>query len=324
MSSRRRVIFIAYPGVELLDIAGPAAVFSSANVLSGRPLYQPLVAAPECGDIKTQAGLLLNADGLEQLRFNELDTVLVVGAYRDALRAAMANGVILRALQAAEAGAERIGSICTGAFVLAAAGLLEGRRVTTHWEGRERLARFSPGCVVDSDALYVRDGALWTSAGVAAGIDMALAMVERDHGTRLKSEIARQLVVYAHRPGYQSQFSALLSAQVRADERYGSLVRWLSERLDRTTKVSEMAGYLGQSERSFYRHFVAEFGQTPSKFLERLKLDAGRELIETGAPVKVVTAQVGFRSESAFRSAFKAHFGVSPVLYARMHKRSDG
>ena len=221
--------------------------------------------------------------------------------------------------QAASRKAERYGSVCTGAFILGKAGLLDGRRATTHWAGRGRLDAFSKGLVIDTDALYVADGKLWTSAGVAAGIDMALAIVEVDHGALLKSKVAKQLVVYSHRPGHQSQFSELLTAQVKAHERYAALIDWLSTCLDKTTKVSEMAQFLGMSERSFSRHFTKAFNKTPSKLLEHLKLEAGKNLIEAGRPINIVASSVGFRSESAFRSAFKAQFGVTPTLYAQMH-----
>jgi len=154
---------------------------------------------------------------------------------------------------------------------------------------------------------------------VAAGIDMALAIVEVDHGALLRSKVARQLVVYSHRPGHQSQFSGLLTAQVKADERYSGLIEWLSNRLDKTTKVSEMAGHLGVSDRSFHRHFTKTFSQTPAKFLEQLKLEASKELIEAGQPIKIVATSIGFKSESAFRSAFKNKFGVTPTLYAKIH-----
>ncbi|MCU7917877.1 MAG: helix-turn-helix domain-containing protein [Candidatus Thiodiazotropha sp. (ex Epidulcina cf. delphinae)] len=319
MTKCRRMIFIAYKGVELLDVAGPAAVFSAANAISGKTLYNTKIATP-CGDgALTSSGLLLASENLETIKFTALDTVLVVGAYKQQLVEAMKNKVIPQALQAASKKVERYGSVCTGAFVLGVAGLLEGKHATTHWAGREQLAAIYKGTVVDTNALYVRDGKLWTSAGVAAGIDMALAIVETDHGTRLKSSIAKQLVVYSHRPGYQSQFSELLVAQIKADERYSALIDWLSTRLDKPTKVSEMANFLGMSERSFYRHFTETFNQTPSKFVERLKLDTSRNLIEAGQPINSVASSVGFRSESAFRSAFKAQFGITPTLYAQIH-----
>ncbi|MBW9267734.1 MAG: DJ-1/PfpI family protein [Candidatus Thiodiazotropha sp. (ex. Lucinisca nassula)] len=319
MSKKRRIIFIVYHGIELLDVAGPAAVFSAANAISGGSLYSIKVVSPVSGSVLSNSGLSLSSEPITGFKFTASDTVFVVGAYERELVAAMKDTTIQTALQTASRKAERYGSICTGAFVLGKTGLLEGKRATTHWAGRERLGKLFKDLIVDADALYVKDGKLWTSAGVAAGIDMALAVIESDHGALLKSKVAKQLVVYSHRPGYQSQFSELLAAQVKADERYSALVDWLSNRLDKTTKVSEMAEYLGMSERSFYRHFTKTFNQTPSKFLEQLKLEAGKNLIEAGQPINIIASSVGFRSESAFRSAFKTQFGVTPTLYAQMH-----
>ena len=320
MSKKRRIIFIAYQGIELLDLAGPAAVFSTANAISGRPLYEISVVAPLGDRVLTHSGLSLNSEPLEEMRITASDSVFVVGAYEEQLVAAMKNKTIQQALQSAAKCAERYGSICTGAFLLGASGLLEGKRATTHWAARTRLETAHKKAVIDTSALYVKDGKLWTSAGVTSGIDMAMAIVETDHGTTLKSSIAKQLVVYAHRPGYQSQFSELLTAQLKGDERYRKLIDWLANRLDRKTSVSQMAEYLGMSERSFYRHFTQTFNQTPSKFLEQLKLEACKSLIEAGQPIKTVAASIGFRSESAFRTAFKAQFGVTPTLYSRMYR----
>jgi transcriptional regulator GlxA family with amidase domain len=315
----RRILFIVYPGIELLDVAGPAAVFSAANEISGQRLYSHKVLSPIAGQIASHSGLMFAAQAIKGFRFKDSDTLLVVGAYESSLVPAMGDGTIRNTLVSAAKRVERYGSICTGAFVLAKAGLLNDRHVATHWAGIEQLARVTTDAVVDAQALYVNDGRLWTSAGVASGIDMALAMLEKDHGAGLKSKVAKQLVVYAHRPGYQSQFSELLTAQAKADERYARLIDWLSGRLDRVTPVSEMAAFVAMSERSFYRHFTQVFGQTPSKFLETLRLETAKNLLEAGLSVNLVSARVGFRSESHFRTAFKAQFGMTPGLFAQMH-----
>jgi transcriptional regulator GlxA family with amidase domain len=319
MSQKRRIVFIVYQGIELLDVAGPSAVFSAANAISGESLYSIKAISPVAGSVLSESGLSLFTESIDGFRFRASDTVFVVGAYEQQLIAAMTDKTIDKALQAASRKAERYGSICTGTFLLGKAGLLNGKQATTHWAGRDRLARLYECLDSDADTLYVNDGKLWTSAGVAAGIDMALAMVESDHGALLKSKVAKQLVVYSHRPGYQSQFSELLMAQIKADAKYSALIDWLTRRLDKTTKVSEMAERLGMSERSFHRHFTQTFNQTPSKFLEQLKLEVSRNFIEAGQPINVVASRVGFRSEAAFRSAFKAHFGVTPMLYAQVH-----
>ncbi|MET0049742.1 MAG: helix-turn-helix domain-containing protein [Candidatus Thiodiazotropha sp.] len=321
MTATRRIIFIIYPGIELLDVSGPAAVFSSANEISASRLYEIKVLSSGTGQIASHSGLVLSAGSVKGVRFRISDTVLVVGAYPEYLKSAMQDGAIRRALVSASQRVERYGSICSGTFVLAQTGLLRNRRVTTHWAGIESLAGLCPDTQIDDQALYVNDGPLWTSAGVASGIDMALAMLEADHGAGLKTRVAKQLVVYAHRPGYQSQFSELLSAQTRADDRFGPLLDWLAGRIDRVTQVSDMADFMAMSERSFYRKFTQAFNQTPSKFLEILRLEKAQQLIGTGLQVNVVSGRVGFRSESAFRTAFKARYGISPGLYAQVHAK---
>ncbi len=319
MSDTRRIYYIAYPGIEMLDVAGPAAVFSTANEISCKLLYEQRVISPCAGQIATHSGLMLIAQSTKGVRFRASDTVLVVGAYPESLNRAMQDETVRRVLVRASQRVERYGSICTGAFLLAQAGLLNNRRVTTHWAGIDPLHRACPGSGIENQALYVKDGPLWTSAGVASGIDMALAMLEEDHDAGLKARVAKQLVVYAHRPGYQSQFSELLSAQVKSDDQFGLLVDWLNTRIDQVTQVSDMADFMAMSERSFYRKFTRVFAQTPSKFLEILRLERARQLIESGLPAGVVSNRVGFRSESAFRTAFKARYGVTPGLYAQVH-----
>ena len=181
-----------------------------------------------------------------------------------------------------------------------------------------------PSCIAftcqrrPADALYVNEGKLWTSAGVTTGIDMALAMLERDLGSALKSAVARQLIIYAHRPGHQTQFSDLLAAQAKEDERFAGLTAWLRESVAREVPVEAMAASVGMSPRTFHRRFVESFGQTPAKFFEFLRLDSARAFLEAREPVGSVARRVGFRSESAFRAAFKAQFGVTPQLYREM------
>lgn len=318
MRNERRVVFLTYAGASLLDYAGPAAVFSTASRSSPTANYELIIASPGGWPVVHGCGTPVGTTDLNALRFGPDDTVIVIGAYEKALAAAMRDGDLKAALLAASTRAERYGSVCSGAFVLAAAGLLDGRRAATHWAGQKRLASDYPKVQVDADALYVVDQQLWTSAGVTTGIDMALAMVELDYGRELKSMVAKQLVVYAHRPGHQSQFSDLLLAQVQADERFRPLIQWLMNRLDGAVKVAEMADFMAMSERSFFRQFVAAFGETPAKLHERLRLNAAKQLLEAGAAIKRVVGQVGFRSEAAFRSAFKARFGVTPGLHQRM------
>jgi transcriptional regulator GlxA family with amidase domain len=213
---------------------------------------------------------------------------------------------------------ERIGSVCSGTFLLARAGLLDGRRATTHWAACERFRQMFPAVRLEPDALYVQDGDLWTSAGVTTGIDMALAMVGGDHGALLAAKVARQLVVYSHRPGHQSQFSSLLDAQTRATVEFAGLIDWVQARLEQPIRIAEMAAEMGMSERSFLRKFKEATGEPPSKYLDRLRIEKARVLLAAGASIKQTTLQVGFQSEAAFRSAFTARIGVSPSHYAKM------
>jgi transcriptional regulator GlxA family with amidase domain len=209
--------------------------------------------------------------------------------------------------------------VCTGTFLLAAAGLLSGRRAATHWAGAAHLGANFKETIVDSNTIYVVDGRLWTSAGGTTGIDMALAMLELDHGTRLMGRVAKQLVVYAHRPGHQSQFSSILDAQSVANGSFADLVIWLKNKIGESIKVSDMAKHVGMSERTFHRKFTSTIGVTPYKFLERMCLDRAKHYLEANISVKSVAVRVGFKSESAFRNAFRAHFGITPTHHARMH-----
>lgn len=319
MPRKRRIIFLAYDGVELLDIAGPAAVFSTAVTLSGDALYSVAVATPQGGLLMHSCGLTMHATSLKSIQIKSTDTVLVVGAYEKALMKGMRDPDLRCALTKASTKAERYGSICTGTFVLGAAGLLDGMKATTHWAGRKRLGSAFKNVRVDSDALYVVDNRLWTSAGVTAGIDMALAMLEEDHGSRLKARVAKQLVIYSHRPGNQSQFSDLLLAQVKVDAQFEGLVDWLQTRMSEPTKVSDMASFLNMTERTFHRQFTEAFNETPSKLFEQLRLSSSRQLIAARDPISLVCTKVGFRSESAFRTAFKNQYGVTPTMYNRVH-----
>lgn len=318
----RSIIFVTYPSAEALDLVGPAAVFANANSLAGEQLYRITVAAGPGGTIDHCGGIALATVPLDGLCTDEDTTLLVVGAQRaSALSAAMADIELQQFLQESTATVERYGSICSGAFVLAAAGLLNGKRVTTHWAARDRLASLAPSCTIDGDAIYVSDGKLWTSAGVTTGIDMSLAMLAADHGQRLKAMVAKRLVVYAHRPGNQSQFSRLLNLQEKAGEAFGPLIDWLQSRLSAPTSVEKMAERCGMSPRNFHRRFVEAFGQTPGQLFETMRLEAIRLQLEDGQSVAVAANEAGYRSEAAFRSAFKACYGVTPSLYRQTLRR---
>jgi transcriptional regulator GlxA family with amidase domain len=319
----RRIIFLAYDGFELLDLSGPAAVFSNANFFTQQQAYRVLVASPSGGLIRCQSGLHIDTRSLKSLKLHHDDTVLVMGAEQIDLLAALQQTQLLRYLQNAAIKAERCGSICSGTFLLAQAGLINEKCVSTHWQASAKLAKLYPHAHVHAHALYSIDGNLWTSAGASTGIDMALAMVEQDHGSTVMGEVAKKLVLYAKRPGYQSQFSQVLQAQTDADGHFSDLVMWLQEHLDTAIRVADMAQQCGMSERNFHRKFTEQLGITPAKFLENLRLERAKVLLEANLAPKVVAQKIGFQSESAFRSAFRSQFGITPNLHRTMQKTSN-
>jgi len=321
MPISKRVIFVTYVGAELLDLSGPATVFNAATLLDPNVSYECIPCSAEGGPIEHSGGLKLETRSLSSVKFQTTDTVLVIGALRQAIERAIKSESIIGALKRASLIAERYGSICSGSTFLQAAGLIEGKRFTTHWAAQTKGRGTQENTGSDDDGLYAKDGRLWTSAGVTTGIDMALSMVEEDHGGLLKASVAKYLVVYSHRPGNQSQFSQVLSAQVRIEQHFTGLVEWVMRRLDRPIKVEEMADLVGMSRRSFYRKFTEVLEMPPGKFIERLRLDHARHLIEVGEMGKSVAPKVGYRSVAAFRTAFKGAFGVTPRHYANMNRQ---
>lgn len=315
MSDKRCIVLITYVGAELLDVTGPSGVFSTANRAAGEDLYEIVVASPHGGIVRHSCGIELITTPIHSMAFTMRSTVLVVGADATPLAEAMAEPRLKESLQSAAQNAARYGSICTGVFILGTAGLLTGKTVATHWAAVLQFCRLFKDARCDADALYVIEERLWTSAGVTTGIDMALAMVERDHGSALKGAVARQLVIYSHRPGHQSQFSELLAAQGKENERFAGLVNWLRASTATPISVEQMAEHVSMSPRSFHRHFVQSFERPPAKFFETLRLNVARTMLEAHVSVADAARQAGFRSDSAFRAAFKAQFGVTPQLY---------
>jgi transcriptional regulator GlxA family with amidase domain len=317
-----RVRILAYEGCQLLDVTGPAAVFGAANESAGRPVYDLAILSPDGGTVTTNSGVALVSrrigDKVGSRGNGQPDTLLVAGGSKG-LKRAMERPDVKRWLRRVAPRARRFGSVCTGAFVLAAAGLLDGRRVATHWASCERLARGFPALTVDPEALYVVDGKVWTSAGVTTGIDMALALVEADLGAATANLIARHFVLYARRPGFQSQFSPLLSAQAEADAPFAGLMEWMHDNLRDRLDVPSLARRAGLSERSFYRKFTDATGRTPAHFVETIRLDAARTLIARGLPLKAVAGQVGLRSPARLGAAFERRFGMAPSLFREMH-----
>jgi len=318
-SPLRQVALLVFDGVQVLDVSGPAAVFGAANDAAGRPFYRVHIVSLRGGAVTSNCGMALLSEPLATLKPGAMDTVLVAGGNKDGLQALAGDAAARAWLAVATRKARRYGSICTGAFVLAACGLLGERRVATHWEATGILARRYPELEVDANALYVEDDGVWTSAGVSTGIDMCLALVARDLGDTVANTIARRLVLYARRPGYQSQFSPVLAAQAKQDARFAGLVEWMRARLDGALTVERLAAQAGMSPRNFHRRFSAAMGATPAHFVETLRLDHARQLLQSPLMLKEIAAQTGYATPGQFSKAFTRRFGLGPALFREMH-----
>lgn len=322
----RPVVMLAYEGAQVLDIAGPIQLLSAAMQGDGRtPAYKIELVAEKRSAIHTTCGLTLQADrafvdlGAEELA--RLDTFIVSGG--NGSREAMTNETLIAFVRKAAKHARRTVSICTGSFILGAAGLLDGRRAATHWAYAPLMRQLLPKVQVDEDAIYVRDGKFWTSAGVTAGMDLTLALIEADLGREMALTLARHHVMYLMRPGGQSQFSAELAAQHVGNERLAKLCAFIIENPSETHSVPELAARCHMSERSFARHFVAETGFTPAQFVERARLDeACRRLASGDASLDAVSAASGFGAAERMRRAFLRHLGVTPGRYRERFQTS--
>ncbi|MBC6982200.1 GlxA family transcriptional regulator [Caulobacter sp. 17J80-11] len=301
-----RITFLLYDGFQILDATGPAAVFEIAGDYGGA--YAVTFASVAGGLVRSSGGLTVATVPLAEAKL--CDTLIVPGAELAHERAADAD--LQRAVaEAAEAG-RRVASVCSGAFVLAAAGVLEGRRAATHWLATAGLKRRHPGVRVDEDSIFVEDRGVWSSAGVLAGVDLALAMVGRDYGEAVARQTARKLVVYHRRPGGQSQHSALLE-MVAPDNRFAPLLGWARERLDEPLPVERLAEQAALSVRQFTRAFTEATGVAPAKAVERLRVEAARAALETGAgTLDQVARQTGFGNPERMRRAFVKLTGRPP------------
>jgi transcriptional regulator GlxA family with amidase domain len=312
----RVIDVLTYPAVQLLDVTGPVQVFASANDViadaGGVPPYLLRVVAQGGETVTASAGVALAAGPLT-LRGEALDTLLVAGG--EGVDAAAENPVLVDWVRQRSAQARRVASVCTGAFLLAAAGVLDGRRATTHWMFCGKLAQRFPAVRVEPDPIFVCDGPVWTSAGVTAGIDLALALVEEDLGRAVALAVARYLVVFLKRPGGQAQFSTTLALQA-AEDKFGALHDWINGHLAGDLSLSVLADQAGMSERSFSRHYAEATGQTPARAIERLRVEAARRLLsESRLPVKRIAQRCGFGSEETMRRGFLRVLAVTPRDY---------
>ena len=303
---------LIFPGFQLLDAAGPISVFEVAGRLSGRPAAITPVALV-AGPVRSSSGVEMVARGIKGLR--GLDTLIVAGGQgiRDAVRCSeLVEFVALAAKRV-----RRVASVCSGAYVLAQAGLLDGRRATTHWGRTSHFLSTYPKVRLEPDRIFIKDGPIWTSAGISAGIDLALAMVAEDAGDAVARDTARQLVVYHRRAGGQSQFSTLLELK-EPSGRFGAVMTWAREHLDQPLTVEHLAEQASMSARHFSRAFVAETGMTPSKAVERLRIEAAKARVEgAGEPIEAVARATGFRDPERMRRAFVRAFGQPPQALRR-------
>ena len=321
----RAIVFVAYPDMGLLDLTGAQTVFwaaSKAMAARGLPGYERHTASLTGGLIQTAEGLAVDTRALSDFADHSIDTLIVPGAPN--IRQAMNDSLALVAwLKAASADARRTASVCSGAFLLAQAGLLEGRRAATHWAMCDMLKDGFPSIEVDHDAIFIQQGSVWTSAGVSAGIDLALALVEDDCGREVALEVARELVVFLKRPGGQAQYSQLLQAQTEDSAAFDDLHLWVAQNLSHDNLTVEvLAQQVQMSPRNFARVYKLKTGRTPAKAVEVLRLEAARRLLEESERnIDQIARRCGFGDEERMRFTFQRNLGVSPREYRKRFSR---
>jgi transcriptional regulator GlxA family with amidase domain len=314
------VVFVAFDGFQLLDLAGPVEVLRTATRLGASPAYRTRIATSGGEPVQSESGVSVAADAsLSELARggDRVDTLVVVGG--EGTRSMRHDRQFLADLAAVATPTPRVASVCTGARLLAAAGLLDGYEATTHWAWCDALAAQHPNVQVRPDRIYVHDSDRWTSAGVAAGVDLFLALVDADHGAELAHQVAGWLVVFVHRPGGQSQFSAQLRAQRATTTSIADLQGWLADHLDEDLAVDVLAARVGMSPRTFARVFRRETGTTPAAFVEELRVEAARRMLETSdLTIATVARRVGMKHAETLYRGFNRRLGTTPDRY-RQH-----
>lgn len=313
----RRLVIVAGPGVQMLDVSGPLDVFAEANVQAGRAVYGTEIVSAQATTIATSSGARLLADRtIFDADPGAPDTVLVAGSPDAPHRRPAA--ALLDWLRRTAPSARRFGSVCTGAFALAEAGLLDGRRITTHWAAADALARRYPAIRVEPDAIQVRDGPVCTAAGVTAGLDLAVTLVEEDLGRELAKRVAAQLVMFFRRPGGQMQFSRSGAAEPSGRAVLQEVQRWIAAAPAEDHSVARLAERAGLSPRHFARLFRSEVGMTPADWVEAARVAAARRRLEAeGLSPKQVAALTGFANADTLRRAFVRHVGITPAEFRR-------
>jgi transcriptional regulator GlxA family with amidase domain len=320
LNKPRQVAMLAFPNAKLLDVSGPIDMFATALDLlattqPGPPFFtvEVIAEAPDC--VTTSSGVRIMVDRrLQDVDLDRLDTLMVAGGL--GVEALLHHSALLQWLAAAAQRVRRVGSVCTGAFLLAAAGLLDGRRATTHWRHTARLAQGFPAVCVEPDAIFVKDGHIYTSAGVTAGMDLALALIEEDLGRDIALAVARDCVMFLKRPGGQSQFSSYLMLQHSSDSSMCELQGWILDHLDADLSVGALAARVAMSPRNFARVFKREVRTTPARFVEMARLQAARQQLETShVPIEAVAHDCGFGNPEHLRRAFMRQYRISPQSY---------
>ena len=307
LPNRRAVMFV-YDGVQVLDVAGTAQALTTANEEGAVPQYDLRLCALTAGTVMTASGFAIMAGSLP--RSGPIDTVFIPGG--PGVHRLRLSPDAISALLRLSRRARRVCAICTGAFMLAETGMLDSRTAVTHWRSCARFAREFPKIDVDPEPLFIRDGHIWTTAGVTAGIDLTLSLIEDDHGAALASRVARRLVVYMKRPGGQRQYSEPMALQEATAEPYKKLLQSITSRPSEPWTVDNMAAVAGQTNRSFHRKFMTASGTTPAEAVEKIRCELARSLLQT-TPLKLaqIAGKTGFGSESALRRALQRQFGVT-------------
>jgi transcriptional regulator GlxA family with amidase domain len=315
---RRKIILVAFQEAQLLDVAGPADVFNEANKFLGKTQYDISFVSSAGGRVVLSSGLPIETKKCASNQLGGLTTVILAGGNRSGLVRAIDDKPLQAWVQKAASVCERIASVCTGAFALAHWGLLDGQSVTTHWSAADALARSYGSLTVNANALYLQEGKFWTSGGVTAGIDMCLAMLESDHGRWLATRVAKQLALSTRRVGNQGQYSSELEQQAG---RYGPLIEWVLEHIAEPINIYALATQAGESERTFCRRFAKEIGVTPAAYIESLRIEKAKRLLEGGNSAKAVAKKSGFTSEQHLSRTFRRRLEMTPMEYARLNRK---
>lgn len=309
----RHIGFIGFDGITALDMVGPLEAFDAANSANGSNFYKTLILSPAGKPFRSGASMVMNADA----SFGDappLDTIVVPGGA--GLRKPEVTSTVVAFLKQRERRTRRIVSVCTGLYALAQAGFLNGRRATTHWQFAQAFSQKFPDVNIEPDAIYIRDGKFYTSAGVTAGIDLSLALISDDLGRSVALQVARELVVYLKRSGGQTQFSEPLKFQSKAGSEFSDLAAWMLRNLNKDLSVQVLSERVKLGPRHFSRKFKQAFGQTPADYVEVLRLDeARRRLAQPGRSIKGIGESLGYSSGDAFRRAFERHFGIGPKTF---------